>query len=142
MPETTSLPVSTPTVLSATVGAKCATAPSPPAYAATQRPSPSSPLAVLLDMASDGALYRGTNAWLTVLWALRGYRGWALQLSRDGEILVRSAYLFDGYFDDEAATTAALRDGWFHTGDRGALDFSGGTSTAPPRRCCPRKYLS
>ena len=31
--------------------------------------------------ASDGAIYRGTNAWLTCLWALRGYRAWSLRLS-------------------------------------------------------------
>lgn len=33
--------------------------------------------------ASDGALYRGTNAWITVLWALRNYRSWSLRLARD-----------------------------------------------------------
>jgi acyl-CoA synthetase (AMP-forming)/AMP-acid ligase II len=48
-----------------------------------------------------------------------------LQLSPDGEILIRSAYMFDGYFDDDAATAQALRGGWFHTGDRGALDDEG-----------------
>jgi fatty-acyl-CoA synthase len=42
-----------------------------------------------------------------------------------GEILVRSAYLMDGYFEDPAATGAALRDGWFHTGDLGDLDDEG-----------------
>jgi acyl-CoA synthetase (AMP-forming)/AMP-acid ligase II len=48
-----------------------------------------------------------------------------LRLSGSGEILVRSAYLMDGYFDDPAATSAALRDGWFHTGDLGDLDDEG-----------------
>ncbi|MCZ6463862.1 MAG: class I adenylate-forming enzyme family protein [Proteobacteria bacterium] len=48
-----------------------------------------------------------------------------LALTDEGEIRVRSAYLFDGYFDDPEATSAALVDGWFHTGDIGALDDEG-----------------
>lgn len=48
-----------------------------------------------------------------------------LRLAGSGEILVRSAYLMDGYFDDPVATDAALRDGWFHTGDLGDLDDEG-----------------
>ena len=48
-----------------------------------------------------------------------------LRLSGAGEILVRSAYLMDGYFEDPGATASALRDGWFHTGDLGELDDEG-----------------
>jgi acyl-CoA synthetase (AMP-forming)/AMP-acid ligase II len=48
-----------------------------------------------------------------------------LHLGEGGEILLRSAYLFDGYFDDPEATAAALRDGWYHTGDFGELDDEG-----------------
>jgi len=48
-----------------------------------------------------------------------------LKLTAAGEICVRSAYLMDGYFDDPEATAAALRDGWFHTGDVGAFDPDG-----------------
>jgi acyl-CoA synthetase (AMP-forming)/AMP-acid ligase II len=42
-----------------------------------------------------------------------------------GELLVRGAPVFDGYFDDEAATSRTLRDGWLHTGDVGRLDTQG-----------------
>ncbi|MGI9592305.1 MAG: class I adenylate-forming enzyme family protein [Myxococcota bacterium] len=48
-----------------------------------------------------------------------------LKLGEDGEICLRSAYLTDGYFDAPEATAAALVDGWFHTGDLGALDDAG-----------------
>ncbi|HKA16447.1 MAG TPA: AMP-binding protein [Myxococcota bacterium] len=48
-----------------------------------------------------------------------------LRLADDGEILLRSAYLFDGYFGDPAATSDALRGGWYHTGDLGELDREG-----------------
>jgi acyl-CoA synthetase (AMP-forming)/AMP-acid ligase II len=42
-----------------------------------------------------------------------------------GEILVRSPSVFAGYFDDEAATRAVLRDGWLYTGDQGKVDADG-----------------
>jgi fatty-acyl-CoA synthase len=48
-----------------------------------------------------------------------------LALSDAGEILLRSPFLMDGYFDDPAATREALADGWFHTGDLGVLDEEG-----------------
>jgi acyl-CoA synthetase (AMP-forming)/AMP-acid ligase II len=48
-----------------------------------------------------------------------------LKLTEAGEICVRSAYLMDGYFEDPESTAAALRDGWFHTGDTGAFDEDG-----------------
>jgi crotonobetaine/carnitine-CoA ligase len=45
-----------------------------------------------------------------------------------GEILVSGvpgATLFDGYLDNAAATAAAMRDGWFRTGDRAIVDDHG-----------------
>jgi fatty-acyl-CoA synthase len=45
---------------------------------------------------------------------------------RDGEICVRSDFLFDGYFANDAATADALTaDGWYRTGDLGAFDDEG-----------------
>jgi acyl-CoA synthetase (AMP-forming)/AMP-acid ligase II len=42
-----------------------------------------------------------------------------------GEVVLRGPKVFRGYWKDEAATAAALRDGWFHTGDVGHLDEEG-----------------
>ena len=55
----------------------------------------------------------------------RAAPGVELRLSDAGEICVRSPFLMDGYFDDAEATAAALHDGWYHTGDLGALDADG-----------------
>lgn len=45
--------------------------------------------------------------------------------STDGEVWVRSPMLMDGYFRDPEATAAALTDGWYRSGDLGALDADG-----------------
>src|SRR5690606_1782503 len=42
-----------------------------------------------------------------------------------GEIQVRSNTVTAGYLEDEAATAEAVRDGWFHTGDRGVTHPDG-----------------
>ncbi len=48
-----------------------------------------------------------------------------VRLAGDGEICVRSPFLMEGYFDDPDATAAAFDEGWFRTGDLGALDAEG-----------------
>jgi acyl-CoA synthetase (AMP-forming)/AMP-acid ligase II/AcrR family transcriptional regulator len=42
-----------------------------------------------------------------------------------GEILIQSDSLFRGYWNDQPATLATLRDGWCHTGDVGRFDEHG-----------------
>jgi len=42
-----------------------------------------------------------------------------------GEVLARSNHVMAGYWNDPAATDAAIVDGWFHTGDGGTMDESG-----------------
>lgn len=43
----------------------------------------------------------------------------------EGEICIRTPSLFRGYWGQPAATAAALRSGWLHTGDIGMLDEDG-----------------
>jgi fatty-acyl-CoA synthase len=52
-------------------------------------------------------------------------RGHDLQADEPGEIWVRGPNVFAGYWKKEAATTAAMQDGWFHTGDMGRRDKEG-----------------
>ena len=47
-------------------------------------------------------------------------------IADDGEVLVKApTCVMQGYYRDEAATAAAIRDGVLHTGDRGYLDERG-----------------
>jgi long-chain acyl-CoA synthetase len=51
--------------------------------------------------------------------------GVELRIADDGEILVKGDNVTTGYFGATAETAAAFDDGWFHTGDLGALDEAG-----------------
>jgi acyl-CoA synthetase (AMP-forming)/AMP-acid ligase II len=48
-----------------------------------------------------------------------------LPVGEVGEIIARGPTLFHGYYGNEAATQAAWRDGWMHTGDLGRIDDEG-----------------
>ena len=51
--------------------------------------------------------------------------GVRLDFGPDHEVLARSNVVLEGYWDKPEETEAALRDGWFHTGDGGTLDEEG-----------------
>ncbi|OGB26747.1 MAG: AMP-dependent synthetase [Burkholderiales bacterium RIFCSPLOWO2_02_FULL_57_36] len=48
-----------------------------------------------------------------------------LPLGEVGEVLVKGDSVMAGYWRNEQATAAALRDGWLYTGDVGCLDADG-----------------
>jgi long-chain acyl-CoA synthetase len=51
--------------------------------------------------------------------------GREMKLDENGEILVRGANVAAGYWQGEEIKSALAEDGWFHTGDLGALDDEG-----------------
>ncbi len=47
------------------------------------------------------------------------------KVADDGELLLRGANIFQGYYKNEEATGETLVDGWLHTGDLGRIDEDG-----------------
>ncbi len=48
-----------------------------------------------------------------------------MKIAEDGEILIKSAKLFKGYFKMPEETAQLMHDGWFSTGDIGQIDRDG-----------------
>jgi long-chain acyl-CoA synthetase len=56
----------------------------------------------------------------------RALPGFEVKVADDGELLIRSETLFQGYYKDPGATAAVLgEDGWLRTGDIGEIDEDG-----------------
>lgn len=51
--------------------------------------------------------------------------GVQIKIAADGEILAKGANVMLGYYQNERATSEAVEDGWYHTGDVGVIDGDG-----------------
>ncbi|HEY8584374.1 MAG TPA: AMP-dependent synthetase/ligase [Capillimicrobium sp.] len=51
--------------------------------------------------------------------------GVELKIADDGEILVKGANIFQGYYNNADASFGTVEDGWLHTGDLGSIDEDG-----------------
>jgi len=51
--------------------------------------------------------------------------GIEMKVAENGEIVVRGANVFSGYWNRSDESARALHDGWFHTGDQGEADSNG-----------------
>jgi acyl-coenzyme A synthetase/AMP-(fatty) acid ligase len=71
----------------------------------------------------DDAGHTRLNPWIDV--DIADEDGASLPPESVGEIRVRGPAVIAGYEGDPAATEAALRDGWWHTGDFGFLTMAG-----------------
>jgi long-chain acyl-CoA synthetase len=51
--------------------------------------------------------------------------GVEVKIADDGEILIKGANIFNGYYKNDDASFGAIVDGWLHTGDIGRVDEDG-----------------
>jgi long-chain acyl-CoA synthetase len=55
----------------------------------------------------------------------RALPGCEIKIADDGEVLIKGANIFGGYYKNDDASFGAIEDGWLHTGDVGTLDEDG-----------------
>jgi len=55
----------------------------------------------------------------------RPLAGTTIRVAADGELLVRGAQVFGGYWGNDQASAESMEDGWFRTGDLGEIDDEG-----------------
>ncbi len=48
-----------------------------------------------------------------------------VKIAKTGEILVKGHNVMQGYYKDDAKTAEVMKDGYFHTGDKGEFDIDG-----------------
>ncbi|MEO0678898.1 MAG: AMP-binding protein [Pseudomonadota bacterium] len=55
----------------------------------------------------------------------RAAKGSKIKISEEGELLVGGDCVAEAYFKDPEKTAETMKDGWLHTGDKGAIDKDG-----------------
>ncbi len=55
----------------------------------------------------------------------KAHAGVEIRIADDGEILLKGANIFQGYYKNDDASFGAVAEGWLHTGDLGRLDDDG-----------------
>ncbi|MBB5831624.1 AMP-dependent synthetase/ligase [Brachybacterium aquaticum] len=60
--------------------------------------------------------------------------GASVAIDDDGELLVKGVMVFKGYHNNPEATEESFKDGWFHTGDLGALAEDGSITITGRRK--------
>ncbi len=55
----------------------------------------------------------------------RPISGHGVKIASDGELLLRGPVVFSGYWKNDEATADSFEDGWFKSGDLGAIDEDG-----------------
>jgi len=53
------------------------------------------------------------------------YKGTKVKPGETGEVVARGDNIMIGYLNDDESTSAAIKDGWLHTGDLGTIDDEG-----------------
>jgi len=74
---------------------------------------------------TTAALTVNTPEYIRVGSVGRPLPGHGVKIADDGELLVRGPVVFGGYWGNDAASEDAFADGWFKTGDLGAIDDTG-----------------
>ncbi|MHA1538130.1 MAG: acyl-CoA synthetase [Alphaproteobacteria bacterium] len=88
--------------------------------------SETAPLAIVLRGADSAARIGSTGtAALHCQARIVGDDGEDLGPGEPGEILIRGPNILSEYWNDKPATEAAIKDGWYHTGDIGLRDEDG-----------------
>jgi acyl-CoA synthetase (AMP-forming)/AMP-acid ligase II/thioesterase domain-containing protein/acyl carrier protein len=70
-----------------------------------------------VDGIADGLMGRSWGSTIAVM-----DNDGCIQSTGQGDIVVQTSGLMTGYLNRPDLTAAAIRDGWFHTGDRGSVD--------------------